>query len=68
MTTVVSQAIFEEGRAAKAAGKVFTDDPHRAGSQDSADWLAGFTADEAEPSATGPDDEDVRDPAADAMK
>ena len=44
---VVSQTIFEEGRAAKAAGKPYTDDPYRAGSQDSADWLAGYTADEA---------------------
>lgn len=44
---VVSQTIFEEGRAAKAAGRPHTDDPYRAGSQDSADWLAGYTADEA---------------------
>ncbi|MFE1599383.1 hypothetical protein [Methylobacterium sp. ID0610] len=53
---VVSQTVFEEGKAAKAAGKPYTDDPYRAGSQDSADWLAGYTADEAEPSAAGPDE------------
>jgi hypothetical protein len=49
MTVVVSQSIFDEGKAAKAAGKPYTDDPYPAGSQDSADWLAGFTADEEEP-------------------
>ncbi|WP_407519911.1 hypothetical protein [Methylobacterium oryzisoli] len=45
---VVSQTVFEEGRAARAAGRPHTDDPYRAGSQDSADWLAGYTADEAD--------------------
>lgn len=53
MSVVVSQTIFEEGKAAKAAGKDFTTDPYRAGSQDSADWMAGFTADEPEVSMTG---------------
>lgn len=52
MTVVVSQSIFDEGKAAKAAGKPYTDDPYPAGSQDSADWLAGFTADEREHSTT----------------
>ncbi|GJE28856.1 hypothetical protein [Methylobacterium organophilum] len=54
MSAVISQEKFEEGRAAKAAGLTYQDDPYRAGSQDSADWLAGFTADEPEPSALGP--------------
>ncbi|WP_018260716.1 hypothetical protein [Methylobacterium sp. WSM2598] len=52
---VVSQAIFDEGKAAKAAGKTYSDDPYRAGSQDSADWLAGFTADEGVPRAARSD-------------
>lgn len=53
MSLVVSQKIFNEGKAAKAAGKAFTDDPFRAGSQDSVDWLAGFTADEQGASMSG---------------
>ena len=50
MTVVISQSIFEEGKVAKAAGKPYTDDPYPAGSQNSADWLAGFTVGEIEPS------------------
>lgn len=53
MSLVVSHKIFDEGKAAKAAGKTFTDDPFRAGSQESADWLAGFTADEADITMSG---------------
>jgi hypothetical protein len=52
---VVSQTIFNEGKAAKAAGKTYSDDPYRAGSQDSADWLAGYTADEGKPGAAKSD-------------
>ena len=55
MSVVISQAVFEEGKAAKAAGKAFTDDPYRAGSQDSADWLSGYTAEEPEVSIAGRD-------------
>lgn len=53
MSVVVSQTVFEEGKAAKAGGQDFTSDPYRAGSQESADWLAGYTADEPEVSMTG---------------
>ena len=52
---VVSHTIFEEGRAAKAKGQPDSANPYRAGSQDSLDWLEGYTAGEPEPSAAGPD-------------
>lgn len=57
MTVVISQSIFDEGKAAKAAGKPYTDDPYPAGSQNSADWLAGFTIGEIEPSTTAEETE-----------
>lgn len=41
-------AQWEEGRAAKKSGAPYTADPYRAGSQESADWLAGYTYDERE--------------------
>jgi hypothetical protein len=41
-------AQWEEGRAAKKSGVTYTADPYRAGSQESADWLAGYTYDEQE--------------------
>jgi hypothetical protein len=52
---VVSRAIYDEGRAAKAQGQPDSANPYEAGSQQSLDWLEGFTAGEPEPSATGPD-------------
>ncbi len=36
----------DEGKAAKAAGEPMSVNPYRAGSQESADWLHGYTADE----------------------
>ncbi|GJD71295.1 hypothetical protein MMMDOFMJ_4250 [Methylobacterium gnaphalii] len=53
---VVSRSIYDEGRAAKAANRPDSDNPYPAGSQSSLDWLEGYTADEVEPSATGPDE------------
>ncbi|MCE4224595.1 hypothetical protein HCU64_12590 [Methylobacterium sp. C25] len=41
-----SQTIYDEGRAAKAAHEPDSSNPYRAGSQDSLDWLEGYTADE----------------------
>lgn len=46
--TVASTPATDEGKAAKLAGKPDTDNPYRAGSQESADWLEGYTYDEAE--------------------
>jgi hypothetical protein len=43
---VASQAIYDEGKAAKAAQKADTDNPYPAGTQASLDWLEGYTADE----------------------
>lgn len=54
----MSKEIFEEGRAAKAAGKPDTANPYESGSQESLDWLEGYTADEPEPTATGSDRDD----------
>ncbi|MDR7037492.1 MULTISPECIES: ribosome modulation factor [Methylobacterium] len=39
---------MQDGRAAKLAGKPVSANPYRAGSQDSADWLAGYVFDEEE--------------------
>lgn len=44
----VSRTIMEEGRAAKKQGAPLSADPYPAGSQESADWLEGYTLDEAE--------------------
>ncbi|GLS44452.1 hypothetical protein GGR33_001550 [Methylobacterium brachythecii] len=55
MGDVVSKDIYEEGKRAKANGTSDQGNPYRAGSQESLDWLEGYTAGEAEPSATGPD-------------
>ncbi|GLS46501.1 hypothetical protein [Methylobacterium brachythecii] len=49
-----SQTIYDEGRAAKAANQSDEDNPYRAGSQDSLDWLEGYTADEEARTATPP--------------
>jgi hypothetical protein len=44
----VSKTVMEEGLAAKRAGQSDVANPYPAGSQNSADWLEGYTADEAE--------------------
>lgn len=54
---VVSYTIFEEGKSAKAMGKPDSANPYEAGSQESLDWLEGYTADEPEVSAAGPDED-----------
>lgn len=46
--TIPHTPAMEEGRSAKAAGEPETTNPYRAGSQESADWLDGYTHDEAE--------------------
>ncbi|MCI9880597.1 MULTISPECIES: hypothetical protein [Methylobacterium] len=45
---VVSKQVMEEGRAAKQAGQPDSVNPYPAGSQNSADWLEGYTYDEDE--------------------
>lgn len=45
---------WDEGKAAKRSGQPYTADPYPAGSQESADWLAGFTDDEAEQNVDRP--------------
>ena len=37
-----SSAEWEEGKVAKKSGIPYTADPYRAGSQESADWFAGY--------------------------
>jgi hypothetical protein len=54
---VSSQAIYDEGKVAKAGGQPDSSNPYPAGSQSSLDWLEGYTSDEVEPSSTGPDEE-----------
>ena len=44
----VSKTVMEEGLAAKRAGQSDVANPYPAGSQNSADWLEGYTYDEAE--------------------
>lgn len=44
----VSATIMEAGRAARTRGEPFSADPYPVGSQESADWLEGYTFDEAE--------------------
>lgn len=45
---------WEEGRAAKLAGRSANANPYRVGTQQSADWLAGFTDDEPEQNVDRP--------------
>lgn len=52
---VVSRTIFEEGRAAKRQGQPDGTNPYEAGSQESLDWLEGYTADEAEQNVDRPE-------------
>ena len=47
MTTVISNAIWIEGNSAQLAGQPNSANPYPAGSQESADWLEGYTAAEA---------------------
>jgi hypothetical protein len=44
----VSKSVMEEGKAAKTAGQPDSANPYPAGSQNSADWLEGYTFDEVE--------------------
>jgi hypothetical protein len=46
---------WEEGKAAKGAGRSVNANPYRPGSQESADWLAGFTVDEPEQNVDRPE-------------
>ena len=55
MTVVVSNKIWLEGSAAKAEGQPSSADPYPAGSQESADWLEGYTTAEAEQLIASPD-------------
>ncbi len=48
-------AEWEEGKVAKQSGAPYTADPYRAGSQESADWLAGYTHDEREQNVDSPE-------------
>jgi hypothetical protein len=54
MTVVASNKIWLEGNAAKAAGQPSTANPYPAGSQESADWLEGYTTAELQESLDGP--------------
>ena len=53
----VSQTVMEEGMVAKRAGQSDEANPYPAGSQNSADWLEGYTADEAELNVDRPESE-----------
>ena len=44
----VSVDVMEEGKAAKLQGQPLDANPYPAGSQNSADWLEGYTFNEAE--------------------
>ena len=46
--TVISKSVMVEGKAAKLAGQADSSNPYPAGSQNSADWLEGYTFDEPE--------------------
>ncbi|MBX9930162.1 MAG: hypothetical protein K2Y56_01265 [Methylobacterium sp.] len=48
MTVVVSNKIWLEGSAAREDGQPVSANPYPAGSQESADWLEGYTTLEAE--------------------
>jgi hypothetical protein len=55
MTVVVSNKIWLEGSAARADGQPVSVNPYPAGSQESADWLEGYTTIEAEQLVASPD-------------
>ena len=44
----VSADVMEQGKLAKVNGQPSTANPYPAGSQESADWLEGYTYDEVE--------------------
>jgi len=48
---VVSTEIRDQGRAAKTRGEPMSANPYEVGSQESLDWLEGFTFDEKDPTA-----------------
>lgn len=54
MTVVASNKTWLEGNAAKAAGQPSAVNPYPAGSQESADWLEGYTSAEEQESADAP--------------
>jgi ribosome modulation factor len=54
----VSATVMNEGKAAKVAGKSMEANPYPAGSQDSADWLEGYTFDEVEQNVDREDSSD----------
>ena len=46
---------FTEGKCAKMQGKPVSANPYEAGSQESADWLAGYAYDEPEQNVDRPE-------------
>jgi hypothetical protein len=55
MTAVISNTIWIEGNAAQSSGQPSSTNPYPAGSQESADWLEGYTTAEAEQITAGSD-------------
>ena len=51
---VTDTAAMAEGKSAKNAGEPYLANPYPAGSQESADWLEGYTYDEAEQNVDRP--------------
>jgi hypothetical protein len=49
---------MQEGRAAKLAGKTVSANPYRAGSQESADWMAGYVHNEEQQNVNQPEGEE----------
>ncbi|GJE58054.1 hypothetical protein [Methylobacterium trifolii] len=52
----VSATVMEEGKAARTKGEPVEANPYPAGSQDSADWLEGYTFDLGEQNVDAPDE------------
>ncbi len=55
MTVVVSNKIWLEGSAAREEGQPVSANPYPAGSQESADWIEGYTTIESEQLVASPD-------------
>ncbi|KQP82895.1 MULTISPECIES: hypothetical protein [unclassified Methylobacterium] len=55
MTVVASNKIWLEGSAARSEGQPVSANPYPAGSQESADWLEGYTTVEAEQLVASPE-------------
>jgi hypothetical protein len=55
MTVVASNKIWLEGSTARTDGLPVSANPYPAGSQESADWLEGYTTVEAEQLGVSPD-------------